>query len=183
MLTQDDVGLFFLQDFQSKLKSVASVRRELKSHIQSLPDMSLLPTATGGLAPLPSLGDLFSIDKEWPFLGVTKAYFHLRRCYIFEFGSAYHLHVTSCILTHCCVEGLCVFQYANGRVQTIPRNLEQWSPEVCESIWRHSIIETKLELALWLYLSVWLSILQCLVLVLLCICTYHRDHLYTNGLM
>ncbi|KAJ8400564.1 hypothetical protein AAFF_G00393330 [Aldrovandia affinis] len=51
-----------MQEYKQKLALVTQVRRELKSHIQSLPDLSLLPNVTGGLAPLPSAGDLFSTD-------------------------------------------------------------------------------------------------------------------------
>lgn len=51
-----------LEDYKQKLARVTQVRKELKSHIQSLPDLSLLPNVTGGLAPLPSAGDLFSTD-------------------------------------------------------------------------------------------------------------------------
>lgn len=51
-----------LQEYKQKLARVTQVRKELKSHIQSLPDLSLLPNVTGGLAPLPSAGDLFSTD-------------------------------------------------------------------------------------------------------------------------
>jgi len=50
-----------LSEFKEKLKKVTRVRNELKSHLQNLPDLSLLPSITGGLAPLPSAGDLFSI--------------------------------------------------------------------------------------------------------------------------
>ncbi len=39
------------------------VRKELKSHIQSLPDLSLLPNVHG-LAPLPAAGELFDAHKE-----------------------------------------------------------------------------------------------------------------------
>lgn len=53
-----------LQEYKQKLARVTQVRKELKSHIQSLPDLSLLPNVTGGLAPLPSAGDLFSTDWE-----------------------------------------------------------------------------------------------------------------------
>jgi len=35
------------------------MREELKSHLASLPDLSRLPVATGGLAPLPTAGELF----------------------------------------------------------------------------------------------------------------------------
>ena len=51
-----------LEEYKQKLAWVTQVRKELKSHIQSLPDLSLLPNVTGGLAPLPSAGDLFSTD-------------------------------------------------------------------------------------------------------------------------
>ncbi|KAM8947164.1 regulation of nuclear pre-mRNA domain-containing protein 1B isoform 4-T4 [Pelodytes ibericus] len=51
-----------LEEYKQKLARVTQVRKELKSHIQSLPDLSLLPNVTGGLAPLPSAGDLFSTD-------------------------------------------------------------------------------------------------------------------------
>ncbi|XP_051956446.1 regulation of nuclear pre-mRNA domain-containing protein 1B-like [Xyrauchen texanus] len=51
-----------LEEYKTKLARVTQVRKELKSHIQSLPDLSLLPNVTGGLAPLPSAGDLFSTD-------------------------------------------------------------------------------------------------------------------------
>nr|XP_023692124.1 regulation of nuclear pre-mRNA domain-containing protein 1B-like isoform X2 [Paramormyrops kingsleyae] len=51
-----------LEEYKQKLARVTQVRKELKSHLQSLPDLSLLPSVTGGLAPLPSAGDLFSTD-------------------------------------------------------------------------------------------------------------------------
>ncbi|KAI1890421.1 hypothetical protein AGOR_G00153540 [Albula goreensis] len=51
-----------LEEYKQKLARVTQVRKELKSHLQSLPDLSLLPNVTGGLAPLPSAGDLFSTD-------------------------------------------------------------------------------------------------------------------------
>ncbi|GCB65216.1 hypothetical protein scyTo_0013428 [Scyliorhinus torazame] len=51
-----------LEEYKHKLAKVTQVRKELKSHIQSLPDLSQLPNVTGGLAPLPSAGDLFSTD-------------------------------------------------------------------------------------------------------------------------
>ena len=53
-----------LQEYQSKLEKSTAVREELKSHIASLPDLSSFPltgsSSTEGLAPLPSVGDLFS---------------------------------------------------------------------------------------------------------------------------
>ncbi|XP_015914877.1 regulation of nuclear pre-mRNA domain-containing protein 1B [Parasteatoda tepidariorum] len=48
-----------IEEFKDQLKRVAEVRNELKSHLQNLPDLTLLPSVTGGLAPLPSAGDLF----------------------------------------------------------------------------------------------------------------------------
>ncbi|BFZ19514.1 hypothetical protein BsWGS_22553 [Bradybaena similaris] len=52
-----------LQDYKDKLTRVTTVRHELVSHIQNLPDLTLLPDVTGGLAPLPSAGDLFSLGN------------------------------------------------------------------------------------------------------------------------
>ncbi len=49
-----------LEQYRDKLEKVNSIRDELKSHIQSLPDLTKLPDVTGGLAPLPSAGDLFT---------------------------------------------------------------------------------------------------------------------------
>ncbi|XP_070195087.1 regulation of nuclear pre-mRNA domain-containing protein 1B-like [Littorina saxatilis] len=53
-----------LEDYKGKLARVASVRQELLSHIQNLPDLTKLPDVTGGLAPLPSAGDLFSFPNH-----------------------------------------------------------------------------------------------------------------------
>ncbi|RWS03189.1 regulation of nuclear pre-mRNA domain-containing protein 1B-like isoform X3 [Dinothrombium tinctorium] len=50
-----------LSEYKEKLRKITQVRVELKSHLQNLPDLSLLPSVTGGLAPLPSAGDLFNI--------------------------------------------------------------------------------------------------------------------------
>ncbi|XP_071451292.1 regulation of nuclear pre-mRNA domain-containing protein 1B [Hetaerina americana] len=50
-----------LEEYTDKLQKVYLVRQELKSHIQNLPDLTQLPDVTGGLAPLPSAGDLFSM--------------------------------------------------------------------------------------------------------------------------
>lgn len=50
------------EEYQDKLQKAYSVRQELKSHIQNLPDLTQLPDVTGGLAPLPSAGDLFNIN-------------------------------------------------------------------------------------------------------------------------
>ncbi|XP_076370693.1 regulation of nuclear pre-mRNA domain-containing protein 1B isoform X2 [Tachypleus tridentatus] len=49
-----------LEEYREKLQKVTRVQNELKSHLQNLPDLTLLPNVTGGLAPLPSAGDLFS---------------------------------------------------------------------------------------------------------------------------
>lgn len=49
-----------LADYKEKLAKVSEVRKELKSHLQNLPDLTMLPNVTGGLAPLPSAGDLFN---------------------------------------------------------------------------------------------------------------------------
>ncbi|PIK47740.1 putative regulation of nuclear pre-mRNA domain-containing protein 1B [Apostichopus japonicus] len=51
-----------LKEYDQKFKKVTTVRKELESHIQKLPDLTLLPDVTGGLAPLPSAGDLFSLE-------------------------------------------------------------------------------------------------------------------------
>lgn len=50
-----------LEEYKEKLQKVYVVRQEIKSHIQNLPDLTQLPDVTGGLAPLPSAGDLFSL--------------------------------------------------------------------------------------------------------------------------
>ncbi|XP_022920955.1 regulation of nuclear pre-mRNA domain-containing protein 1B isoform X2 [Onthophagus taurus] len=50
-----------LEEYQDKLQKIYGVRQELKSHIQNLPDLTQLPDVTGGLAPLPSAGDLFNL--------------------------------------------------------------------------------------------------------------------------
>ncbi|KAH0540660.1 regulation of nuclear pre-mRNA domain-containing protein 1B [Cotesia glomerata] len=50
-----------LDDYKEKLKKICAVRAEVKSHISNLPDLTQLPDVTGGLAPLPSAGDLFSL--------------------------------------------------------------------------------------------------------------------------
>ncbi|CAK1544946.1 unnamed protein product [Leptosia nina] len=49
-----------LEEYNIILQKLYAVKTELKSHIESLPDVSRLPDVTGGLAPLPSAGDLFS---------------------------------------------------------------------------------------------------------------------------
>jgi len=52
------------QEYSVRLEKVEAVHKELKSHVQSLPDLTLLPDVTAGLAPLPSAGDLFTPDKR-----------------------------------------------------------------------------------------------------------------------
>lgn len=49
-----------LEEFNDKLQKVNALRAELRSHLKNLPDLTQLPDVTGGLAPLPSAGDLFS---------------------------------------------------------------------------------------------------------------------------
>ena len=56
LLTKAEENLELHRD---KLDKVNAIRDDLKSHIQSLPDLRQLPDVTGGLAPLPSAGDLF----------------------------------------------------------------------------------------------------------------------------
>lgn len=50
-----------LQEYSGKLNKVKEVQREIRGHLQNLPDLTQLPDVTGGLAPLPSAGDLFNI--------------------------------------------------------------------------------------------------------------------------
>lgn len=50
-----------LQEYQSKLSKIKEVQREVRNHMNNLPDLTTLPDVTGGLAPLPSAGDLFNI--------------------------------------------------------------------------------------------------------------------------
>lgn len=49
-----------LELYRDKLDEVNSVKDDIQSHIQSLPDLTQLPDVTGGLPPLPSAGDLFT---------------------------------------------------------------------------------------------------------------------------
>lgn len=48
-----------LKEYKEKLNKIYQVREELRSHIQSLPDLSQLPDVSA--VPLPSAGDLFSL--------------------------------------------------------------------------------------------------------------------------
>ncbi|XP_050421470.1 regulation of nuclear pre-mRNA domain-containing protein 1B [Adelges cooleyi] len=50
-----------LQEYQGKLQKVCHVRQEVSTHLQNLPDLAQLPSVRGGLAPLPSAGDLFTV--------------------------------------------------------------------------------------------------------------------------
>ncbi|XP_065087762.1 regulation of nuclear pre-mRNA domain-containing protein 1B [Ochlerotatus camptorhynchus] len=53
-----------LQEYQSKLSKIKEVQREVRNHMNNLPDLTALPDVTGGLAPLPSAGDLFNIHHH-----------------------------------------------------------------------------------------------------------------------
>ncbi|XP_066261480.1 regulation of nuclear pre-mRNA domain-containing protein 1B [Euwallacea similis] len=48
-----------LEEYQETLSKIYTVRQELQSHIQNLPDLTQLPNVTHGLAPLPSAENLF----------------------------------------------------------------------------------------------------------------------------
>ncbi|XP_067267129.1 proton-coupled zinc antiporter SLC30A2 isoform X3 [Chanodichthys erythropterus] len=49
-----------LEEYKRKLARVSQVRKELRSRLGSLPDLSRLPSVTGGHVRLPSSGDLYS---------------------------------------------------------------------------------------------------------------------------
>lgn len=49
-----------LQEYSKKMSQVKEVQKEIRNHLRNLPDLKQLPDVTGGLAPLPSAGDLFS---------------------------------------------------------------------------------------------------------------------------
>ncbi|XP_059365460.1 probable proton-coupled zinc antiporter SLC30A4 isoform X2 [Carassius carassius] len=49
-----------LEEYKRKLARVSQVRKELRSRLSSLPDLSRLPNVTGGHVRLPSSGDLYS---------------------------------------------------------------------------------------------------------------------------
>ncbi|XP_058463864.1 regulation of nuclear pre-mRNA domain-containing protein 1B [Malaya genurostris] len=53
-----------LKEYQIKLTKIKEVQREVRSHMYNLPDLTSLPDVTGGLAPLPSAGDLFNIHHH-----------------------------------------------------------------------------------------------------------------------
>ncbi|KAI5622785.1 hypothetical protein C0J50_17663, partial [Silurus asotus] len=49
-----------LEEYKHKLARVTQVRKELRSRLNNLPDLSRLPNVTGGHVRLPSSGDLYS---------------------------------------------------------------------------------------------------------------------------
>ncbi|KAK1173009.1 regulation of nuclear pre-mRNA domain-containing protein 1A isoform X1 [Acipenser oxyrinchus oxyrinchus] len=51
-----------LEEYKQKLAKVSQVRKELRSQIGNLPDLSLLPNVTGGPLRLPSSGDFYTTD-------------------------------------------------------------------------------------------------------------------------
>lgn len=51
------------QEYNNKLVKIKDVQKEIRNHLNNLPDLTQLPDVTGGLAPLPSAGDLFSIQN------------------------------------------------------------------------------------------------------------------------
>uniref|UniRef100_A0A2M4BSH3 Putative regulator of nuclear mrna n=1 Tax=Anopheles marajoara TaxID=58244 RepID=A0A2M4BSH3_9DIPT len=50
-----------LEEYQKKLAKIKEVQKEVRNHMNNLPDLTSLPDVTGGLAPLPSAGDLFNV--------------------------------------------------------------------------------------------------------------------------
>ncbi|CAD7002937.1 regulation of nuclear pre-mRNA domain-containing protein 1B [Ceratitis capitata] len=50
-----------LEEYKQKLSRMVAVQKEIRDHLSNLPDLTQLPDVTGGLAPLPSAGDLFNI--------------------------------------------------------------------------------------------------------------------------
>ncbi|XP_055687561.1 regulation of nuclear pre-mRNA domain-containing protein 1B [Lutzomyia longipalpis] len=50
-----------LEEYTKKVTKMREVQREIRNHLKNLPDLTALPDVTGGLAPLPSAGDLFNI--------------------------------------------------------------------------------------------------------------------------
>lgn len=49
-----------LQEHKKKLAKMLGLQKEIHDHLSNLPDLTQLPDVTGGLAPLPSAGDLFN---------------------------------------------------------------------------------------------------------------------------
>lgn len=50
----------YFQEYTKKMTKLKDVQKEIRNHLQNLPDLKQLPDVTGGLAPLPSAGDLFN---------------------------------------------------------------------------------------------------------------------------
>uniref|UniRef100_A0A1L8DHA9 Putative regulator of nuclear mrna n=1 Tax=Nyssomyia neivai TaxID=330878 RepID=A0A1L8DHA9_9DIPT len=50
-----------LEEYTKKVTKMKEVQKEIRNHLKNLPDLTALPDVTGGLAPLPSAGDLFNI--------------------------------------------------------------------------------------------------------------------------
>uniref|UniRef100_A0A182J4F4 CID domain-containing protein n=1 Tax=Anopheles atroparvus TaxID=41427 RepID=A0A182J4F4_ANOAO len=53
-----------LEEYQNKLAKIKEVQKEVRNHMNNLPDLTALPDVTGGLAPLPSAGDLFNVHHH-----------------------------------------------------------------------------------------------------------------------
>ncbi|XP_034655462.1 regulation of nuclear pre-mRNA domain-containing protein 1A [Drosophila subobscura] len=49
-----------LDEHKKKLNKMLGLQKEIHDHLSNLPDLTQLPDVTGGLAPLPSAGDLFN---------------------------------------------------------------------------------------------------------------------------
>ncbi|XP_033159265.1 regulation of nuclear pre-mRNA domain-containing protein 1B [Drosophila mauritiana] len=49
-----------LDEHKKKLAKMLGLQKEIHDHLSNLPDLTRLPDVTGGLAPLPSAGDLFN---------------------------------------------------------------------------------------------------------------------------
>ncbi|XP_017022796.1 regulation of nuclear pre-mRNA domain-containing protein 1B [Drosophila kikkawai] len=49
-----------LDEHKKKLAKMLGLQKEIHDHLSNLPDLTQLPDVTGGLAPLPSAGDLFN---------------------------------------------------------------------------------------------------------------------------
>ncbi|XP_022212452.2 regulation of nuclear pre-mRNA domain-containing protein 1B [Drosophila obscura] len=49
-----------LDEHKKKLTKMLGLQKEIHDHLSNLPDLTQLPDVTGGLAPLPSAGDLFN---------------------------------------------------------------------------------------------------------------------------
>lgn len=50
-----------LEEYTKKLTKYKVIQKEIRDHLSNLPDLTQLPDVTGGLAPLPSAGDLFNV--------------------------------------------------------------------------------------------------------------------------